>query len=445
MAYNRKNITDFIKTGLWEIDTSSLSRFKALAVWSVRLFIVVFREVTEGQLTLRAMGLVYTTLLAMVPLLAVSLSILKGFGLHNQVMEPFLRKFLAPFGEKGAEITSHIISFVDNMKVGVLGSLGMALLVYTVISVIQKFEGAFNAIWRIKRSRSFARKFSDYISILLVGPLLMFSAIGITASFTSNTIVRKITNIEPFGSLFYVIAQLLPYVLVCGAFTFFYLFIPNTKVKFKSALIGGIFAGILWETTGWGFAAFTVSSTKYSAIYSGFAILLMFMIWLYLNWLIILAGAQIAFLHQHPELIGLKDKVLYLSNSLKERLALIITFLICYNYHHNKEHLTIHSLINYLRLPEETIDKMVTLLKDNGLLIETNEYPPAYIPAKEIDTISLYEIVSVVRSSKGEIHLAVKSASSIPEVNIVMESLDDSIRNTLGSKTIKDLILSAGK
>lgn len=445
MTQNGKKIIDFIKTDVWEIDVSSLGGFKAFIVRSIKLFIVSVREFTEGQLTLRAMGLVYTTLLSIVPLIAISFSILKGFGVHNQVVEPFMLKFLAPLGEKGEEITVHIIGFVENMKVGVLGSVGLILLFYTVISVIQKVEGAFNSIWRIKKSRSFARRFSDYISILLVGPVLLFSAIGLTASVTSNTLVQKLISIEPFGTAFFLAVKFAPYILVCGAFTFFYLFIPNTKVKFRSALIGGVFAGVLWEATGWAFAAFTVTSTKYAAIYSGFAILIMFMIWLYLSWLILLVGAQISFLHQHPELLGLKDKKLYLNNSLRERLALLITFLVSYNFHINKEHWTLHSLINYLNLPEDTVYEILTLLHDSGILIETNEDPPAYIPAKDIDTISLNEIVSSMRGSRNEMYLVEKSVSIIPEINSVMDSLDDSINNALRPKTIKDIVLSAAQ
>jgi membrane protein len=441
MTFNGKGISDFIKHDIWGIDISSLGSFRSFLIRFARLILVAVREFTEGQLTLRAMSLVYTTLLSIVPLLAISFSILKGFGVHNQVVEPFLLKFLAPLGEKGEEITSHIIGFVERMKVGVLGSVGLVLLFYTVISVIQKVENAFNSIWRIKKSRTFARRFSDYISILLVGPVLLFSAIGLTASVKSNTLVQKIIAIEPFGTIFYLIVNLSPYIIVCAAFTFFYIFIPNTRVKFRSALTGGVIAGILWEVTGWAFATFTVTSARYAAVYSGFAILIMFMIWLYLNWLILLVGAQISFLYQHPELLCLKDRKISLSNSLKERLSLLITFIICSNFYHNGERITLNSLVSRLNLPGDTIEKALSLLEERGVLIETNEDPPAYIPARDIETITISDVLSSVRDSGKEMPSVEQSIASIPEVNRVMDLLDDSISNSLGSKTMKDLVL----
>jgi membrane protein len=266
----REKITGFLVRKIREIDAAPRGSFKTFAVESLRLLYVVAREFTEGQLTLRAMSLVYTTLLSIVPLFAISFSVMKAFGVHHEFIAPFLLKFLSPLGPKGEEITARIIGFVENMKAGVLGSLGLLMLVYTVFSVIHKVENAFNYIWRINKSRSLVRRFSNYISVMLIGPVLLFSAIGLTATFMNQTIVQRIISLEPFGTLLHVAGTIVPYLIVCTAFTFFYIFIPNTKVQIKSALTGGILAGILWEVTGWAFASFTVKSAQYSAIYSGF-------------------------------------------------------------------------------------------------------------------------------------------------------------------------------
>jgi membrane protein len=351
-------------------------------------------------------------------------------------------KFLAPLGAKGEEITIKIIGFVENMKVGVLGSLGLAMLIYTVISVIQKIERAFNSIWKINKTRSLARRFSDYISVIIIGPVLIFSAIGLTASFMSNTIVQKIVSIEPFGTLFYFGAEISPYIIVCAAFTFLYIFIPNTKVQFKSALTGGILAGVLWETAGWAFASFSVSSTRYDAIYSGFAILIMFMIWLYLSWLILLVGAQVSFYHQYPNFLSARKEIFRLSNRLRERLAFVIMFFTGYNYYHNKQPLTLHSLVDLLDLPVDPIHDVLTLLEKNSLLLETGDDPPAYLPAKDIETITLLELLNAVRvADKGALAIE-KKVVAIPEVDDVIKTLDTAITATLGEKTLKDIVVS---
>ena len=436
----RNKITEFFTRKVWEIDTSPLGRFKTFLITTVRLIYVAVREFTEGHLTLRAMSLVYTTLLSIVPVLAISFSVLKAFGVHNEVVEPFLLKFLAPLGDKGQEITEKIIGFVDNMKVGVLGSLGIGMLLYTVVSVIQKVEKAFNDIWRIKKPRSFARRFSDYISILIVGPVLMFSAIGLTASFMSNAVVQKIVSIEPLGTLFYFAVEKSPYILVCAAFTFLYIFIPNTKVKFKSALVGGVMAGIMWQAASWAFASFVVTSTKYSAIYSGFAILLMFMIWLYVNWLILLVGAQISFYKQYPYLLSVKRGVYDLSHRLKEKLVLMIMYHIGYNHYHNRSPWTLNALADLLQLPVDAISRILTNLERHSLIVETGDDPPAFLPAKDIETITLYELLNTVRVAEDDAAEIEKKVATDTNIDALMDGLETAISDTLDGKTLKDIV-----
>ena len=225
----------------------------------------VIHELADGQLNLRAMSLVYTSLLAMVPLLAVSFSVLKAFGVHNQ-LEQILFNVLSPLGGKGQEITTLIIEFVDNVKVGVLGSLGVGLLFYTVISMVQKVERAFNYTWRVSQPRSVTERVSDYISVLIIGPVFLFTALGITAVITGTTFFQNLAAIEPFGVGIQFITQLVPYSLVIAAFVFVYIFIPNTKVHPAAALTGGVVAGVLWETTGWGFASFVVGTGQFTAV-----------------------------------------------------------------------------------------------------------------------------------------------------------------------------------
>jgi len=444
MAIDRKRLNDFFVRELWEIDVKSLGRFRAFLVRTLRLLYVAALEFSEGQLVLRAMSLVYTTLLSFVPLLAVSFSVLKAFGVHNQI-EPFLYNFLAPLGPNGDEITRKIIGFVEKMKVGVLGSIGLAMLIYTVISLIQKIEDAFNYIWRIRRPRSFARRFSDYMSVILIGPVLIFSAIGITASIMSTTLMQRLLSVEPFGTAVYVAGKVVPYIFVCAAFTFVYIFVPNTRVRFKSALVGGLFAGVLWETTGWVFASFVVSSTKYAAIYSGFAILILFMIWLYLSWLILLVGAEVSFYHQYPQFLTVKKEALILSNRLKEKLALMVMFLIGYNHYHNNPPWRLNSLIECLRLPVEPVQDILTFLGKRGFITETADDPPAYLPARDMEGIKLKDLLGSVREAEEDACLVERRFHSVSEVDRVIERVDDAIRTALGDETLKDLVLSSGR
>lgn len=438
---NRLN--EFFIRELWSVDINSLGRFRAFVIKSLRLLYVTIRESSKGQLTLWAMSLVYTTLLSLIPLLAISFSVLKAFGVHNQIA-PFLSNLLAPFGPAKEEIIEKIIHFVDNTKVGVLGTVGLAMLIYMVISLIQKIEDSFNYIWEVNAPRSFARRFSDYMSVILIAPVLILTAVSLTAYAMNTAVVQKLISIQPFGTAVSFAGKLIPYILVCAAFVFIYIFIPNTNVKFTSALVGGIFAGVLWQTIGWGFASFIASSKQYSAIYSGFAIVILFMIWLYYSWLIILIGAEVSFYYQHPQFLSIKKEPILLSNRLKERLALLIMFLISYNYYHNKPLWTLNSLVERLgvSLSVEPIERIFALLKKKGFIIETADDPPKYIPARDIETIKLKELIHSVGIDEEEVYSIEERFLSIPEVDEIIKRTSDAAENALGEKNIKNLVLS---
>jgi membrane protein len=438
---DKTKISVALKNLIWDEGLSALPWWKAWLIKSVRICYVAVRDVVDGELTLRAMSLVYTTLLAMVPLLAVSFSVLKGFGVHNQI-EPLLLNFLSPMGERGLEISSKIIGFVDNVKAGVLGSLGLALLIYTVISLIQKIESAFNYTWRVKRSRPFTQRFSDYLSIILVGPVLIFTALGITATLTNTAVVKKLVAVEPFESVLQTVSHLLPYLLIITAFTFFYIFVPNKKVKLTSALIGGTAAGILWETTGWGFASFIAKSTKYTAIYSGFAILIMFMLWVYLSWLILLVGANIAYYHQHPESLTPERRSLHLSNRLREKLSLLVMFMVGQNHYRNRPEWTLDNLAQQLHVPVDIIEPIIESLEDKRILASTATDPPTYLPGRPLDTMEINDVLHAVRTAD-EVHNS--TLNDLPAefvVDRLINDLDQAVAKQLQGLTIKEFALS---
>ena len=430
-----------LRKNVWEVELSSLPWWKVWLTRVIRVFYVVIRDLLEGQLTLRAMSLVYTTLLAMVPLLAVSFSVLKGFGVHNQI-EPLLLNFLRPMGERGVEMSSRIIGFVDSVRAGVLGSVGFALLIYTVISLIQKIERACNDTWHVSRSRPLSQKFSDYLSVILIGPVLVFSALGITASVMSTAVVQKMVAIKVFGSLLELATTLVPYLLMIAAFTFVYIFIPNTRVRFRSALTGGVVAGVLWETSGWAFASFVVKSAKYTAIYSGFAILIMFMIWLYLSWLIVLVGASVAYYHQHPESVTAYRRQLRLSNRMQEKLALLVMFLVGKNYYDNLPALTLEEFAQSLNVPMEALEPIMEALEGYGLLTQTANEPSTSLPARPLDTAGLKDVLDAVRGANEMVDLKPQSESAELAVEQLVDHLDQAMAQALRGSTLKDLALS---
>lgn len=443
MAELVKKLNNFLTRDLWRIDLSSLHLFKVFLIQLLRLIYTIVRESIDREVTLRAMSLVYTTLLSLIPLIALSFSILKAFGVVDTQLEPILTKFLAPLGAKGVEISQRILEFVKNMKVGVLGMVGLLLLIYTVISLVNKLEGSLNHIWKVTRGRSISRIFSDYLTIILIGPVLLFALFGLTASLLGNIVVQRISAMGPVGALVTLFAgKLLTFVVVMGIFTFVYKVIPNVRVNFRSALLGGFVAGIAWQTVGWIFATFVVTSAKYAAIYSGFAVLILFMIWLYLSWLILLVGCEVSYCHQNLKTLSLKEQYFKLTHRLKEKLGLSVMYLIGYNFYHNKERWTLSSLVDRLEMPHQQIHDCLIQLEDQRLITETSDKEPGYLPAKSIETIKIKEIVEALRNSaKGAATLR-KENHSVPEIDQVSLRIDDAICNALGEETLRDLIMS---
>ncbi|NWO05120.1 MAG: YihY family inner membrane protein [Alteromonadaceae bacterium] len=366
-----------------------------------RSLYALIRDVLSGQLTLHAMSLVYTTLLSVVPLLALSFSVLKALGVHQR-MEPFLFQFFEPMGPQGMEVAEQILGFVDNMKVGVLGSVGLALLVYTVISLVQKIERSFNMIWRVPEMRSLAQRFSNYLSVIMVGPLLMVSAIGVTASVFSSELVQQVMAIEPFGSLIVQISRFTPFFLVVAAFTFVYVFIPNTRVKLRYAFLAGLLAGVSWQAAGMLFASFVAGSARYAAIYSGFAVGIILLIWTYLNWMILLLGASLAFYMQNPGSVA-KRRNVQLAPELQERVALALVWLVARPFSRGEVAPQQEVVEHELRVPGYITRKISDKLIRAGVLNLAGPQGDRLVPGRALDLITVKDVLAAVRKDEDRV------------------------------------------
>ena len=429
----------FFKSSLWQEATMQSSQLKRKLLHLLRVGYVMFLELRNGDLSLRAMSLVFTTLLSLVPLIAVAFSVLKAFGVHNQI-EPFLLNVLDPLGPKAQELSQSIIGFVENIKVGVLGSLGLALLFYTIIALIQKVESAFNFVWRVERPRTLARRFTDYLSVVMIGPVLVFSALGITGAALDNDFVTKLESIEPFGTLLLILSKLLPYLMIILAFTFLYTFIPNTKVKLGAAFSGATVAGILWVTLGTLFAGFVASSSNYTAIYSGFAILFFFMIWVYLAWFILLIGSQVAFFLQHPRLVQLGGKPQRLSPRLREKEGLWLMTEIARRFCQDKPPLTMQELEQNTTLSGGGLQEIINMLEQDGLLVEVDGPDSQFVPGRDLSMITLRQILDCLRSAE-ERDLTPVQYRAAPAVEHLLSKLRSAEEQELGDATLRDLAM----
>lgn len=391
-------MNNFLNKGrelLWDLEAAK--RYPRRLVYAARYAFVLGRDLLEGQLSMRAMSLVYTTLLSVVPMLALAFSVLKALGAHN-ALEPMLLEFLRPLGSQANTLTTNVIGFVENIRVGVLGSVGVFLLFYTALSLIQKVESAFNYIWRIERPRPLSQRLGEYFAVLMVGPVAVFSALGLTATVLNSAFVQRVTEIEPFGLLIFVGTKLLPYLLIIAAFTFLYIYVPNTRVRLRAAAAGGLLAGVLWQSGSAIFASFVAGASNYNAIYSSFAILIFLLIWLQLGWLILLVGCQLAFYIQHPEHLKQRRTPASLSARASEYLSLMIMGMVGRRFMRGEAPYTQDQLSLELNAEPEHVSRVIDILIYHGVLAETGRDRAQLIPGIDLDSVELSRLWRLVRA-----------------------------------------------
>lgn len=432
MILNLPNILEKLVWGERLEKSGPLGRFAAVVL---RYMYGLGRDIVFGQLTLRAMSLVYTTLLSVVPLIAFSFSVLKGLGKHKE-LEPLLYDFLAPLGPQGEQITQQVISLVDNVKGSVLGGVSLAFFIYTAISMVQKVEESFNYVWYVSKPRSFARRFSEYFFVLLIGPIVMVTALGMLTTIRSNAVVQMILANESLGRIFVVGSQFTPYLLITGVFTFLYMYMPNTKVKFKSALVGGLAGGFLWASAGAFFATFILYASRTQLIYSGFAVAITTLIWLYLSWLILLIGAQLAFYFQQPAFLRIGRREPRLSNSMRERLALNVMYLVGKAFRDPDATTSIREISQQLRMPSIALAPVTNALESAALLITTEH--EELLPGREMARIPLNDILAVVRT-QGETG-SYRDPAWTAEIDALGTELDGALARVSAEKTLSDLL-----
>jgi membrane protein len=438
MTESETNPLSRLEKIIWGTPQAPHARWQSAGLRFVRTVLILIRDLAFGQLTLRAMSLVYTTLLSIVPLLALSFSVLKAFGVHNQI-QPLLVNLLAPLGEQGAVVARQIGEFIEHMNVGVLGALGLALLLYTSISLMQKIEESLNYIWHVSQHRRLGERFSRYLSVLLVGPILVFSAMGVTGALMKSEALSQLLSVSALNQTATVMGEITPYLLVIAAFTFVYLLLPNARVKVGAALIGGLVGGIVWQTAGWLFATFVASSGQYAAIYSSFAILVLFMIWLYVSWLILLFGASVAFYVQHPEYLYLGAGEPRLSNRVRERLSLSAMHLTASRFLAGDPAPSQEDFTRLLGVPMHVLTVVLEALQESGLMVTSGDEPARYLPARDPSVITVAQVMDAIRNTGEARFFSPAALPTTGSVNSVLAHMQSAVDLAVGSISLREL------
>ncbi|MBK8451988.1 MAG: YihY/virulence factor BrkB family protein [Thiofilum sp.] len=359
------------------------------------LIIALAHDIYRGDITLRATGLVYTTLLSLVPLLALGFSVLKGFGVHNQ-LEPLLVNFLSPLGDKAQELSVQVLGFVDNVKVGVLGFAGLTILLYTVVALLRQVEEAFNYVWEVEKGRSLLYQLRDYLGVVLGGPIIVFTALGIWGSIQRTSFIHQLLELDYLAGLWGNIGLLIPTLILTLLFTIILLLMPNTKVHWAAALGGALFTALAWQVAGHIFSAFVVSSGQQTAIYSIFAGLFLLMLWMYLGWLIILIGARLAYYLQYPNTLKRSNSEETISPHLKSILALHILVITTKRFIAGQEPITYESLLENLTYHKAVVNEVLTDLSQAKLIYHNTLENDYLILLQDPRNISINMIIKLI-------------------------------------------------
>ncbi len=278
-------VINFLKTDIWRIRLKNYPRRKSFFLRQLRIIVLAVRGFAEDKCKFRASALTFYSLLSVVPVIAMMFGIAKGFGLEKRVETELLQKMQGQ-EEVAKKVIDFANSLLENASGGFIAGVGVAFLFWAIIKVLSNIENSFNDIWGVKKPRTLGRKFSDYLSMMLVCPFLLIMASSATLAISSQIrdIIQQFSVFSAIGPLIMFLLKLLPYCTIWIMFTFVFIFMPNTKVKLRSGFLAGVVAGTIFQITQWVYINFQIGAAKYSAIYGSFAALPLFLLWLQISW-----------------------------------------------------------------------------------------------------------------------------------------------------------------
>jgi len=432
----------FLKRDLWRLRSRALTRRQALAFRPLRVMLLAMRGFGEDGCKLRASALTYYTLLSTVPMLAMAFGIAKGFGIQTH-LEAMLRERL----QNQQEVLQWLLQFTDafltNTKGGVIAGIGVALLFWTIIKVLGNIERSFNDIWGVKSGRPMVRKMTDYLSIMLICPVLLTLAGSVTVFLASQVtgLMAQLEWLGPVRNLVLPLLAVLPYSVLWLLLTFLYIFMPNTKVSWRAGLTGGIVAGTIYQLVQWGYVYFQVGMSKYNAVYGGFAALPLFLVWLQLSWLIVLFGAELSFAVDNEETYEFEPDCARASVRFKRLVGLRAAVLCVKQFERGAGPASARALARELEAPIRLIRDVLYELVQAGVLTEVQRNGPAgetYQPARATDKLTVKAVLDALET-RGEDHPDMVDARALAGLRKTLETFDKQLVESPHNALLRDL------
>jgi membrane protein len=431
-------LIEFITNRIWKIRLSKVSKGRGFIIKQLRVISLSIKGFQEDNALVSATALTFYTIFSIVPILALVFAIAQGFGLElKQSLQDKIVKNYPQYKEILENAFIYANDMLSNTKGGIIAGIGVVLLLWSVMKLLISIENSFNLIWEVSRGRSWVRKITDYLTIMMVGPLLLIVSGGITVA-----IQNGIGNLHLLGSMGTLLINLLAYLLVTFSFTFLFLVMPNTKVNFKPAFSAAIISTILFELLGWAYVKFQIGANSMNAIYGSFAALPLFLIWLQYSWYIVLFGAELAYANQYADHYELEEDIQNLSIRYKKVLSLMIANLVAKRFYHGEEAINVIQISEKLDLPSRLTKNLINEFVETGIFVEVktdNDKEVLYQPGVTETKLTVQYIIDTL-DCKGVNSLPINDSKELIHINELMKEMDKLMNTQTGHMLVKDLV-----
>ena len=393
--FNLNQIKTFLLEDIWRVTDDEVSKKKGMLYNAIKIATLSVKEFTERRVVNKASALTYSTLLAIIPILALLFAIARGFGFSNLLEDQF-RNGLGGQAQTAETILSFIDSYLSHAKSGIFIGVGLIMLFYTVLLLTHNMERTFNSIWQVKKPRTLYRKMTDYFSMMLLLPLLIMLSSGI--SIFMSTFLKTMEEFFLLAPVIKFLVRLTPFVLTWGMFTALYIFMPNTKVKLKFAIVPGILAGSAFQAFQYLYIGSQIWVSRYNAIYGSFAAIPMFLLWTQISWSICLYGAQLCYVAQNLRNFSFSKETENISRRYHDFLCILIMSLICKRFQTEEPPYTAESLSDEHKIPIRLTTTILYELQDLHMIYETpvegEDEEMAYLPSVDINQMNVAMLLS---------------------------------------------------
>ncbi len=423
------------------MDKQGLSRIQAFLVHHLRVLLVAGHGFVRNDCSMRASSLTYYTLLSIVPVMALAFGIAKGFGLDDMLQNQ-LEQFLGAHEDILDEVVKFSYSMLEVTRGGVIAGVGFLFLLWAVIKVLDHIELSFNAVWGVEEGRSWVRKFTEYLSVMVLAPVLVILSGSLTVFLTAEIYKYMAEGwLAMFADVLQWGAQFTPYVIIWMLFTFLFMAMPNTRVHFRSALIAGIISGTMFQLLQWGYVNFQVGVVRYNAIYGSFAALPLFLVWLQLSWMIVLLGAELSYAYQNVRRFIYSAEVREISPVYKQKVSLLVMHLVIQRFLRELGGVRPDEICEQLKLPVTLVNQVLKDLYQAGLVVRveiSGSESSKYQPGKDVNSMSIAYVLKALNES-GSSDVPVVQNLAWDRICTSLDSFEEAIRNSPDNVLLKDI------